>query len=95
MKEKLIKYFNRYVKLSDQEISLFYTNLEIKEFKKKEFLLQERECCKYKYFIIEELVRFYEIDNKGNETINQFGVENWWITNLDSYINESPSRQYI
>jgi CRP-like cAMP-binding protein len=95
MKESLKNYFKKYVNLSDEEIEIIYQNTDIIKLNKKEFLLKEGKICESKYFIIEGLVRFFEIDHNGNENINQFGVQNWWITNLDSFINEIPSRQSI
>src|SRR5690606_37194493 len=29
------------------------------------------------------------------EHILQFGIENWWINDLNSYLNNEPSRMYI
>lgn len=95
MKEQLRTYFNRYVLLSDEEIEILLKNVTLKELSKKEVLLNQGDICNQRYFILDGLVRFYEMDSNGNERINQFGIENWWITNLDSFINETPSRQTI
>jgi CRP-like cAMP-binding protein len=37
----------------------------------------------------------YYIDSKGNEQIIHFGLDNWWITEYDSLINQKPSNIYI
>lgn len=95
MKEKLKKYFERYVNLSEEELELLFQKLDVVNLNKKEFVLKEGTICKHKYFILEGLVRFFEVSENGNESITQFGIENWWITNLDSFINETPSRQSI
>ena len=87
MKESLKSYFNKYINISDEEIEILYQSTEVVKLNKKEFLLKEGRICESKYFLIEGLVRFFEIDNNGNENINQFGIENWWITNLDSFVN--------
>jgi CRP-like cAMP-binding protein len=36
-------------------------------------------------------MRSFYIDNKGNEKITQFALENWWVTNMESFTNETPS----
>lgn len=94
-KEQLKAYFDRYIDLSQEELDMFFQSLKHKEFDKKEFLLKKDTICRHKYFIVEGLVRFYETDDNGNEIINQFGIENWWITNLDSFVNQASSLQYI
>lgn len=91
MKEQIKKYFNRYVEFNDSEIDEIYSKLIFKTFQKKDYILREGQVCKNNYFIIEGLVRSFYIDNKGNEKIIQFGLENWWVTNMQSLINETPS----
>lgn len=95
MKQQLSNYLNRYVSFSEDELDLFYSFLTPKTFRKKEYLLKEGESCKDKFFITEGLVRIYKIDPKGNEKIAHFGIENWWMTNMESFILEQPSLLYI
>ena len=95
MKEQIKKYFNRYVTFNESEIDSFYSKLKTKTFQKKEFLPKEHSVCKYKYFIIKGVVRSFYIDKKGNEKITQFAIDNWWVTNMESFIKETPSTQYL
>ena len=37
------------------------------------------------------MVRQFRVEENGNESISAFGIENWWITNLDSFINKTPT----
>ncbi|GAA3627322.1 Crp/Fnr family transcriptional regulator [Flavivirga jejuensis] len=94
-KEQLKNYFNRYVDFSNTAIDEIYTKLESKTFQKQEYILQQGQICKSKYFIISGLIRSFHIDHKGNEKITQFALENWWLTNMESYITQTPSRLYI
>ena len=95
MKEQIKKYFNRYVTFDDSEIDLFYRKLETRTFKKKEFLLEEGSICKFNYFIIKGVVRSFFITKNGHEKITQFAIDNWWVTNMESFIKKTPSTQYI
>ncbi|WP_117885340.1 Crp/Fnr family transcriptional regulator [Aureibaculum luteum] len=95
MKEQIKKHFSRYVAFSDLEIDEIYSKLTHKTFEKKEFLLKEGEICKSNYFLLYGLVRSFYIDNKGNEKITQFALENWWVTNMESYIKNIPSYSSI
>ena len=95
MKEQIRKYLNRYVEFSDTEIDAFYSKLIVSDYTKKEFLFQEGQSCTHRYFILKGLVRTFYIDNNGNEKITQFAIENWWITDLESFVNETPSTTSI
>tara|TARA_R110002073_G_scaffold89852_6_gene212516 strand:- start:32673 stop:33257 length:585 start_codon:yes stop_codon:yes gene_type:complete len=91
-KQKQLKeYINRYIPFSDQEIILFFEFLEIKKYSKKELLLKTGRICNHHYFILEGLLRSYYIDEKGTDRIIQFAIENWWVTNLESYVRETSS----
>ena len=93
--EILKQYINRYVQLSAEERELFSQFLRRQEFDKKALLLQEGQVCRHQYFLLEGLVRTYYLDSNGNERITQFGKEHWWVTDMESFIHESPARVSI
>ncbi|PIA79442.1 hypothetical protein BFR04_00920 [Gaetbulibacter sp. 4G1] len=95
MKTQLQNYLNRYASFSSEEIDRFYNYLTPRTFQKKEFLLKEGDICKNKFFIIDGLIRLFNIDNKGHENIIHFGIENWWTTSFESFITEKPSLLYM
>lgn len=85
----------RYVQLTAEEQALFHSFLKHKKLKKKQFLLQEGEVCSYEAFIIKGCIRLYFIDKEGVETILYFAVENWWVSDLKSFMDQTPSNQFI
>jgi CRP/FNR family transcriptional regulator len=95
MKEQIKKHFSRYVEFSNSEVDKIFLKLTQKTFEKKDYLLKEGQICKSNYFLINGLVRSFYIDNKGNEKITQFALENWWVTNMESYIKSVPSYSSI
>ncbi len=95
MKEQLHTYLNRYSTFSTEEMDRFYTFLTVKTFKKKEFILKEGSVCNFKCFIIKGLIRSFSIDEKGNENIRHFGIENWWFTDMESLTLKQPSLLHI
>ncbi|WP_298900295.1 Crp/Fnr family transcriptional regulator [uncultured Psychroserpens sp.] len=95
MKEQIKTYFNRYVTFEDSEIDAIYSKLEEKTFRKKEFLLTENSICRYNFFIVKGVVRLFYLDAKGHEKITQFAIDNWWITHMESFIQQIPSTQYL
>ena len=36
-------------------------------------------------------MRQFRVEENDNESISAFGIENWWITNLDSFVNKTPT----
>lgn len=95
MKEQIKNYFTRYVDFDDIEIDKIYSKLKLKVFKKKDFLLREDTICKYNFFILKGVVRSFYIDEKGKEKVTLFAIDNWWVTNMESFIKQEPSTQYL
>ncbi|WP_298532892.1 Crp/Fnr family transcriptional regulator [uncultured Algibacter sp.] len=95
MNPDLIAYIKRFVDISNEEIDIFNSYLKPKELSRKAFLLNEGQVCKSRYFVNSGCVRLYYINNKGNEQIIHFAIDNWWITDYESLINKTPSKLYI
>ena len=43
--------------------------------------------CAHQYFVLEGLLRMYHTDAEGNQHIEMFVIENWWVTHMDSFVN--------
>lgn len=95
MKEQLEKYLIRYSNFNKLEIETIYNKCSLKTYKKKDFLLKQNNICEYKFFILKGLVRQFRVEDNGKENISVFGIENWWISNLDSFINQTLSTNSI
>jgi CRP-like cAMP-binding protein len=95
MSQRLKNHLRKYVTFSDSELEDILSHFRLVSYAKKDLLLQEGHVCTQKFFIVEGLVRSYHLDSKGNEKINQFAIENWWITNVESFVTGTPSSSSI
>jgi CRP-like cAMP-binding protein len=97
MFEYLIKYFNSYASKSlvGDEIDLIQSFFVPKKFRKRQYFLQEGEICKYTSFIVRGAMRQYGVDEKGEEHIINLFIENWWASDRESLLNQTPSKYFI
>jgi len=97
MYEQLFDYINRYSKqtLSEQEMSIITSVMEPKRLRKKQYFLEEGEICANTGFIVKGATRQYSLDEEGNEHIMQLAIENWWIVDRNSFMNQVPSAYFI
>ena len=79
------------VQLTEEEMSTVKAAFLPKKIRKRQYLLQEGDVCKYQAFVVKGILRSYIIDEKGAEHILQFAPEGWWITDLYSYLTSEPS----
>ena len=91
MGQPLIKSLSKYVTLTDEEATIIESLFSAKKFRKRQYLLQEGEIARYETFIVKGVTRTYEVDEKGQEHIVQFGLEDWWVGDLYSFLAEVPT----
>jgi len=91
MYESLIKSLSKHVTLTEQESGIIESLFKSRKFRKHQYILQEGEITRYETFIVKGVTRIYEIDEKGQEHILQFGLEDWWVGDLYSFLTETPT----
>jgi CRP-like cAMP-binding protein len=92
MYECILRNVARHIELTDEEKDYFTSILNIKKIRKRQYLLQEGDVCRYEYFVNKGCLRTYYIDNKGAEHVVQFAVEEWWIGEMYSFLTQQPAR---
>lgn len=85
----------KHISLTDDEYNYFTSLIQTKRFKKRSFLLQEGEVCKYSIFVSKGLLRGFTIDENGFEHILQFAPPDWWIADMYSLITQKPGNLNI
>ena len=93
--QTLLNNIKRFIDLDHQEIEIFLSLINQKEIKKKEFLLQERQVCKYQYFVAKGCLKKYKLDNQGVEHVSMFAIEDYWTGDILSFTKEIPSHYFI
>lgn len=91
----ILAHVAKHITLNKEEIDYFLSLLQTKNIKRKDFLLQANETCKTENFITKGCLRTYTIDNNGTEHILMFGVENWWVGDLYSFLTQLPATLFI
>jgi len=95
MFELLLHSIKERVTISEEEFNFCKTLFIPKKLRKRQFLLQEGDVCKYTSFVEKGMLRTYTVDEKGNEPILQFSSEGWWIADLYSFLTDEPSHYNI
>lgn len=91
MLQGLFDHIRRFVPLSGEEEQVLVQYIEIRDVKKKGFLLKEGQVCQGNYFILSGCCRAYFETERDGEQIYHFAIENWWITDYMSLESRKPS----
>jgi CRP-like cAMP-binding protein len=95
MYELFFQKFNEKVPLTTEEQEKIKTYLTPKKLRKKQYLLQEGDVCKYIAFVEKGALKSYVIDEAGTERITQFALEGWTIADLYSFLTGEPATYNI
>ncbi len=88
-------HINKFTKINDEQFAEIIEYFKVENIAKKENLLTEGQICKVHYFVVKGILRKFFINQKGIEQTTEFAIENWWMTETFSFINQSPTEFYI
>ena len=83
------------VDFNESDLAIIKEELIPKKLRKKQYLLQEGDVCKFVAFVEKGVLRSYTIDEKGTEHIIQFALEGWLISDLYSFLTNEPATYTI
>jgi CRP-like cAMP-binding protein len=92
MSDLLIKNLSRFVTLEPHEVQAILELFTSRKFRKHQYIAQEGDFVRHENFIVKGLTRTYEVDEKGQEHITQFGIEDWWIGDIYAFLTQTPTR---
>ncbi|MCQ6957195.1 Crp/Fnr family transcriptional regulator [Mucilaginibacter aquariorum] len=95
----MFEIFSSYLKekggLTDAELGEIRVVTVNRKLRKRQYLLQEGDISHYNCFVVKGCLRNYRVSEDGNEHILRFAVENWWVSDPESYNNGTPSKNNI
>lgn len=83
------------IELSDEEIDFFTSRLSFRRIRRRQYILQEGDICRHYTFVNKGCLRLYNVDENGVEHILQFAPEDFWVADIGSFHQESPTSLYI
>lgn len=83
------------VELTQDELTVFLEQFKVTKVKKRQFIIQPDFVAKYRNFVVDGAFRAYVIADEGNEHTIQFAVEDWWISDYNSYIYQVPASMFV
>lgn len=94
MSNKLIDSIQFLIDLTPKEVDHINQLFKKKEIKKGDYFLADGQVCRQVGFIVKGLVRYY-INDDGEEKTYDFGKENSFVCNYESFLPQTPSKKII
>lgn len=81
----------KYISLTDEEKAYLNSKLIYRKYLKGQYLVQQGDICKYECYVVSGCTKTSYIDDLGQEHIIMFSIEDWWTSDMASFINQAPA----
>ena len=81
--------------LNPAEAEDFVAPFEVMHVQKRQFLTQPGFTASHRYFVLEGAFRAYVVCGNGHEHTISFAIEDWWISDYNSYIFQEPATMFV
>ncbi len=87
----LLEYISKYIHLTEDETDILCSKLVYRKYLKNQYIVQQGDLCRHECFIIKGCAKMFYIDAEGQEHIVMFSIENWWTSDMGSFITQTPA----
>lgn len=92
---RIIEYIRKSVSLTDDEAQIFAAAFSEVKIKKRQFIVQPNYIAKNRNYVINGAFRAYVVDDNGQDNTIAFAIDDWWITDYNSYILQKPATMFV
>ncbi len=89
------RYASKFVDLTAEELTTFTAAFKEMKVKKRQFLVQPNFVAKHRYFILKGALRAYVVGEEGQDHTIQLAIEDWWISDYNSYMFQQPASMFV
>jgi len=93
--QAILKNIARFIQLTEEEANYFTGLLRITKVRKKQFIVQPEFVCKYRSYVFQGAMRAYFVDAGGQDHTIAFAIEDWFISDFNSYLFQQPATLFV
>ncbi len=95
MTKKIIEFIDKFVKLTEEESQLFSACFKEVKVKKRQFIVQPNFVAKNRHYVLKGAFRAYVVADEGQDHTINFAIDDWWITDYNSYVFQQPATMFV
>jgi CRP-like cAMP-binding protein len=93
--EAFDKHILKRIDLNEEELKEFTSFFQLSKIKKRQFIIQPQFVAKYRNYVLEGAFRAYVVGDEGEEHTISFAIEDWWISDYNSFIYQKPATMFV
>lgn len=93
--DNILDNIKRYIELSREDEDRFTAIVRTSRVKKRQFIVQPRFVCTSQTYVVKGALRSYFVTDQGVDHTIQFAIDDWFISDFNSYISQTPASLYV
>lgn len=93
--KNILANIKRYVPLDEEDEYQFTQIIRTTNVRRRQFIVQPGFVCTHQTYVLKGALRSYLINKEGVDHTIQFAIEDWFISDFNSYINQSPASLFV
>ncbi len=93
--QPLIDHIQKRVILNEDEVQAFLSYFKYLKIRKRQFIIQPGFVAHHKNYILKGAFRAYVVDDNGQDHTIQVSIEDWWISDYNSYVYQKPATMFV
>jgi CRP-like cAMP-binding protein len=89
--QPLLDYISKHIDLSQEEEAFLISKVICRKYLKGQYVVQQGDICKYECFVLAGCTKMFYLDDDGQEHIILFSIEDWWTSDMGSFITQTPA----
>ena len=93
--QPIIDHIQKRVILNEEEVQEFIACFKYIKVRKRQFIIQPGFVAHHKNYILKGAFRAYVVDDEGQDHTIQVSIEDWWISDYNSYVYQKPATMFV
>lgn len=93
--QQLLAYFERFTPLTDADRDKIAPAFREVKVKKRQFIVQPNFIATHRSYVVRGAFRSYVVGDEGEEHTISFAIDDWWISDYNSYIFQKPATMFV
>jgi len=81
--------------MTEAELQPFQSAFKKVRIKKRQFIIQPNFVAAHRSYVLQGALRAYVVGEEGEEHTIQLAIEDWWISDYNSYIYQKPATMFV
>lgn len=93
--QALAEHIQKRIRLTEVETNEILSCFKLVKVRRRQFIIQPGFIAHHKNYVLKGAFRAYVVDDTGQDHTIQVSIEDWWISDYNSYVFQKPATMFV